>query len=439
MAPSRGKIWATPDATKTTVECIALALEPTFTEYLVQGGFKYESEDMKTGIDIPTIIKHKDALTKLLHLDPRGGWFGQRNMMAAIDRLANKEIHKEAFKAWCAPYSEEKGIMSSSYAMRVMLSHVRIKKHAFLKLRGAEVRDGHPDELRALYAIINDVQRQQPIDALNPFIHFRHEDGDDDDEQQEEEEEEIIVWKAVVVEDDTCKGKIRLSSGAVEFADRYTKGEDGFAICVFEKRHFELQTEMPNTYVSEDGKLLQKPKAPPAVQAGLKKRPAASKGLKAVKASKGSKVKAAKDRAHNDEDDEDAEVPGGDLEEEKEDDEENGDEESEEEEVGETDDEDWRQHAIELLPKEAHPLSDIGEAKQFTLKRPGFTTTVSIMLDKKSFLVKPLTEIPKLGNGEPVIKTTIQKGGGVHLNWNNLPAKGVAKIWGTAMLLAGWT
>ena len=63
---------------------------------------------------------------------------------------------------------------------------------------------------------------------LNPFIYFR--DDDVADESDIEDEEETVVFKSIVKEDSNIKGLLRLSSGAVEYADLYVDNEGSYVL-----------------------------------------------------------------------------------------------------------------------------------------------------------------------------------------------------------------
>jgi len=44
-----------------------------------------------------------------------------------------------------------------------------------------------------------------------------------------------------------------LSNGAVEYADEYKKGDDGFVVCKFKDRDLTLTTEIPNECLDDKG------------------------------------------------------------------------------------------------------------------------------------------------------------------------------------------
>ena len=132
----RTTIWMTSSGTKTAVECIAEVLTTHIAVLLVSGGLRYTSNDMKSGMDIPLLITHAKLLSELISLDPRGGFFGQKNMDAAFKYTTAQEKFKTSFEAWCAknpdgPTTTDRGCLEASYACRVMLAHGQKKMRLY--------------------------------------------------------------------------------------------------------------------------------------------------------------------------------------------------------------------------------------------------------------------------------------------------------------------
>ena len=55
-----------------SVATLAAAIEPDFKELLAAGGFNYDSDDMKKGIQIEPMKKWKDMWGRFLKIDDRG-------------------------------------------------------------------------------------------------------------------------------------------------------------------------------------------------------------------------------------------------------------------------------------------------------------------------------------------------------------------------------
>ena len=57
----------------------------------------YKSDDMKVGIDIPSLVKWLPLLGHFVAVDPRGGIFLQKHMANAIDEALGKLLGMK----WC--------------------------------------------------------------------------------------------------------------------------------------------------------------------------------------------------------------------------------------------------------------------------------------------------------------------------------------------------
>ena len=242
-ASLRIKVFLTSSTTQTTVEVIRDAIVPVFLGLLVAHGLRCPSDDMKVGVSIPELVLHKSLLAGLLALDPRGGFFGQRNMTESIDLISKMEAIATAFAAWCTSgpqsLSHSTAVSKISYSIRVMLSHLRGKAHAFAKLENPDCASTHPPELQELYKLITprdeSTGSKPKVKIPCPFIYFRSDNEDVDiGESDMEDEEETIVVKSLIKDGASIKGRIRLSSGATEDADLYVDHE-GFPTNVFGK------------------------------------------------------------------------------------------------------------------------------------------------------------------------------------------------------------
>ena len=93
-----------------------------------------------------------------------------------------------------------------AYSIRIMLSHIRIKRSAFNKLisENKDAKDlGHPPELQRLYALISSKVESAPEPNIqpgraiaNPFMSFRQAEASDDegsDESAHDDDEAVCV------------------------------------------------------------------------------------------------------------------------------------------------------------------------------------------------------------------------------------------------------
>ena len=85
----RKPLWATTDG-KTSVDALTDAYRDHWASFMEDNGgtIPYVSRDMKSGIDVPGLVKNAPLITPSLILDPRGGYVSQVDMFGAISALS---------------------------------------------------------------------------------------------------------------------------------------------------------------------------------------------------------------------------------------------------------------------------------------------------------------------------------------------------------------
>ena len=138
------------------------------------------------------------------------------------------------------------------------------------------------------------VARSTVAIIVNPFIHLRNEPED----QSDDEDELVVVCKQVTAD---MEAELLMSDGSRVKADHFEAGDEGCAIAVCVQLGEAWVTEVPNTYISDDGKTLLKPEIAHALAeetAAKKAQKEATKELKAVlKAAEKAEQAAAKEAA----------------------------------------------------------------------------------------------------------------------------------------------
>ena len=281
MPSNHPSAWTPPEESGQSADDILLeSLAPDFGDVLLRGGFKYKSTDMQVGVDVDSLVLFSGTLKRLMQVDVRGGYFLQSDMELAIRRCATNPSHASTWDGWCKvnEYSHDEGYKNSAYAVRVMLSHVRNKADAWKKL-GAQgqqrSRDAsHPPELRAIYDIID--SEKEPAAARrtrpHPLPAFRA-------AQDASSDEEIIpVLKRFDIH--TGESYLVLSDGS-RVSAKFKQGEQGRLVATWPDHNMELQLELPNSALKDDGTIDYKPadpRKPPkkGKPAAAKKRPAAA-------------------------------------------------------------------------------------------------------------------------------------------------------------------
>jgi hypothetical protein len=258
----------------------AAGLVADFGTYLFTlNGWNYESKDTKTGVDTDALKGFAPILSKLMPLDPRGGYFRQRDMRGALAKCAMRDSCRQAFAAYCVSQgyaSIEQGLVHLSLMFRVACAHTRDKQQQYKKLTDidspAAVR-AHPEELRKVYELIT--QSPGPVvgHRLHPFPAFRGGESD-----LSSDDEAYIVSKSLDVSE--FKAVISMSSGLEVYADRYRRGDNGLAVAVWDAYNEEWEMEVSANLITDDGAHLRRPT--PIVQPKPKKpntmkKPAAAK------------------------------------------------------------------------------------------------------------------------------------------------------------------
>ena len=84
----RPKMWNSGDE---TIELLQSTMAPFASPRLFLKNDLYASQDMKVGIELPLLVAWAPMLEALLVLDPRGGFFAQRDIEGSIAGLAALE------------------------------------------------------------------------------------------------------------------------------------------------------------------------------------------------------------------------------------------------------------------------------------------------------------------------------------------------------------
>ena len=239
--------WKSSDATPTW-QHIRNVLKPVIVAVMIGGGFLYASPSMKVGIDVPTLVKYSMAISALLKLDTRGGHLLLADVEKALEALFQDETvthHVDASVMKQHMGTRSALITRTSWAIRVMLSHIRIKRSDYMNLMELEKKNmkSHPDALIELYKIITVSAASPARSKPNPFIAFREKDDDNDSIESTEEDLKPLFQ---IFDYQTCKALCVMSDGANVPADSYSQGDDGFVIAHF-KDGLLWATSLPNT------------------------------------------------------------------------------------------------------------------------------------------------------------------------------------------------
>ena len=186
--------WKSPDEKTVAQHLDEHVPDDIIVKMLVEGGIRYASMDMKTGISVEGLVLNAPLLAGPLELDPRGGYYLQGDIVSFLRLKFNKkEISPIAEKAsMTLLISSEELLKTQAYLYRVMLSHLREKATQYDKLDAADaIARTHPQELKTLYAAITipKAKPDQPTPSpakknLHPFVHFRQQSEDQDTEGQ---------------------------------------------------------------------------------------------------------------------------------------------------------------------------------------------------------------------------------------------------------------
>ena len=101
---------------------------------------------MKKGISVKDLVLHAPALKRAMALDPRGGFFRQKEIYKIFAKLAESHEHVAYFLAFCEKFgysSLQASLISCAYLFRVMLSHIREKKTEYMQIENADEKHPH--------------------------------------------------------------------------------------------------------------------------------------------------------------------------------------------------------------------------------------------------------------------------------------------------------
>ena len=210
---------------------------------------------MKVGIGDDGLLSAKSMLIKFMRLDPRGGYYKQRNMEAGLDL----RLVADGKRADVIDDKDGDLLSKIAYKLRVMLSHARVTYD--------NSSNHHNHQLRELFAemqggsSLNNGPKRRRKDLRigsrpHPFIHFRKQEESDDENETQEDEAVTCISKWFDVTAAKCK--MLLSDGSEQLADKYDKNEEGMLIAIWHSPSTQYVTEVPNVFLRADG-TIQKP------------------------------------------------------------------------------------------------------------------------------------------------------------------------------------
>lgn len=440
----RTKYWQPGDASTTLPKSTVLAtvLEKTWVKILLAGGFGYDSQEFKSGIDQKQLVNHAETLGNFIDLDPRGAHISQLDLELGVKECSAKPFYKDVWNALKEKENKTDFELARAlaYTLRVMFAHVRIKEHNHRKSRSG--CDKSPQDLVKLYVKFEapkteSATKKNQACVKNPFVSFRDEESDEDIEEENEDSENytedvVVVHYQMAYETTTIVAEAMLSDGTKTKARHYSPGDNGFAIAKFDIAGdiVEYETEIPNKYIASDEESLIRPlpaKPPVGKKVGRKatvkigaaaktKAKTKAKKTKAKTKAKAEPKKVSKRPASSASkspkaskhvpvaDDEEEDVTKEKVaDEEYEDDAAFGVEEPDEEEPVEEEPVEEEeggegggpkreqcQGLLQWVPKEAQPQTPLSKtAKSYTIKRDGHLTKVSVILYQTCFYVTP--------------------------------------------------
>ncbi len=108
----------------------------------------------KLGIDVEALERMKSEIGKFLDLDPRGGYFSQLDMYAAVRQIATMDAVRELFVGFYTTKgfeTEDAGIHVVAYSYRCGMAHFREKAKQFKALEDEARSTSHPEWIKKLY------------------------------------------------------------------------------------------------------------------------------------------------------------------------------------------------------------------------------------------------------------------------------------------------
>ena len=164
-----------------------------------------------------------------LDIDPRGGFVGQDEIQAAFELLAQSE---DALKRGFEEVAAKRGIsladllLLAAFKVRVMLSHVRMKRNRWRK-QDETLRALTGESMLSLYLAIDDPSPQKKA-RRNPFIAFRDDSEEPDAMLEADEPDEQIKRVATLYDPKVGKAFQLMSNGKLLPAAAYEPGDNGF-------------------------------------------------------------------------------------------------------------------------------------------------------------------------------------------------------------------
>ena len=90
---------------------------------------------------------------------------------------------------------------------------------------------------------------------------------------------------------------------------------------------------------------------------------------------------------------------------------------------------------LATLPESAQPVDgDLAGRKSYTLRCDGQSTTIGVILNKKTWYLSPVSVLPIDGDGHTIVPGSINRQGGHQLPFGDDPCES----WKVAKLVAGW-
>ena len=128
---SRTPYWLHSDGKNATIQRIAEEVMPEMTAALKLPIVDiYPSTALKTGIHRPGLQLYAPLLIRLMKLDSRGGFFGQKHVKAALQQVLEKPgtDTKRLFETQCSMknWNSDFALDYAAYLLRVMCSHMRL-------------------------------------------------------------------------------------------------------------------------------------------------------------------------------------------------------------------------------------------------------------------------------------------------------------------------
>ena len=330
-------------------------------------GWSYNATDTKVGIDVEALEQFVPTLKLFMAIDPRGGFFRQRDMKGCVYRCSQRVSVSQVFSEYCAKNgygSINEGITRISHMYRVVCGHLREKFQQFNRLWDTEsscaVRS-HPRFLREVYDLIT-ADPSPSRTRLHPFPAFRAADSDDTDD---EIDDVTIVDKNFDVSE--FKAVCALSTGEAIYADRYRRGDNALAVAIWDDLNVEMELEVSASCITEDGDL--KRPVPVEYKKGKqpRKRPAAASATTPASADEDANKKAKSE--------EKSPIPIED---------------------GEPSEPKHSEKILELLkkvPKEAEPGRLVPGRKSYTLEASSSGSIISVILNGRgTFYIKNVKE-----------------------------------------------